>query len=318
MEKNTGKTECLNYIIKNLKDYNKKIAVTSIGVDGENIDIVSETPKPEIEIYPGVIFITSEKHYHLKRITAEILDVSHRTTSLGRLVTAEARDYGKLIFSGPSQTFWLKEIIEENNKRGVDIFIVDGALSRKSSASPSITESMILTTGAALSHDINLIIKKTSYLVKLIRIKEYITPLKQNLLEKESGLYIISKNKEVIDTGISSGLLVNSIPKSFFEHAEVFFVSGILTDKFLENFRINTVSKKIPILVKDFTKIFVNQDRYNSFIKTGGEIMVLLKPELITVCVNPVSPFGYKLDSTFLVEKLSNEIHIPVYDIKKI
>ena len=41
MEKNTGKTECLNYIIKNLPLEGLTVAVTSIGVDGETTDIVT-------------------------------------------------------------------------------------------------------------------------------------------------------------------------------------------------------------------------------------------------------------------------------------
>ena len=41
LEKNVGKTECLNYILYRLPLEKIKVAVTSIGIDGENKDQVT-------------------------------------------------------------------------------------------------------------------------------------------------------------------------------------------------------------------------------------------------------------------------------------
>lgn len=60
LEKNTGKTECLNYILRQVKDSGKTIALTSIGTDGEKRDQVCQTAKPEIEVFEGMLFVTSE------------------------------------------------------------------------------------------------------------------------------------------------------------------------------------------------------------------------------------------------------------------
>ena len=46
--KNTGKTECLRYVMDRLYQRQKVVAVTSIGIDGEGVDRVTATPKPEI------------------------------------------------------------------------------------------------------------------------------------------------------------------------------------------------------------------------------------------------------------------------------
>ncbi|HNW48174.1 MAG TPA: hypothetical protein PKK88_00500, partial [Bacteroidales bacterium] len=47
LEKNTGKTECLNYLIKRLPLDIMTVAVSSIGVDGERRDQVTRSSKPE-------------------------------------------------------------------------------------------------------------------------------------------------------------------------------------------------------------------------------------------------------------------------------
>ncbi|MBR6918846.1 MAG: hypothetical protein IKN37_00740, partial [Bacteroidales bacterium] len=101
MEKNTGKTECLNHILAHYPS-GRVIAVTSIGVDGERSDRVTETPKPEIFLREGVIFSTSETHYRQRRLDAEILGFSNEGTSLGRIVIARTRCPGKVMLSGPS------------------------------------------------------------------------------------------------------------------------------------------------------------------------------------------------------------------------
>ena len=62
LEKNTGKTECLNYILKRVP-FDKKVGVSSIGIDGEYKDQVTFGSKPEIFLREGMLFTTSEKHY---------------------------------------------------------------------------------------------------------------------------------------------------------------------------------------------------------------------------------------------------------------
>ena len=69
------------------------------------------------------------------------------------------------------------------------------------------------------------------------------------------------------------------------------------------------------IVVKDFTKLFISQLTYNNFLNSGGVLSVLVKTKLIAICVNPVSPTGYTLNSQMLREELSYKTGLPVYDI---
>ena len=54
LEKNTGKTECLKYVLDRMPVQSKRIAVTSIGIDGETVDQVTRTQKPEIVLREGM------------------------------------------------------------------------------------------------------------------------------------------------------------------------------------------------------------------------------------------------------------------------
>ena len=73
MAKNCGKTVVLNHILSGLHG-KTRLAVTSIGVDGEKTDAITATAKPEIMLGEGMLFATSEGYYNQRRIVSEIID----------------------------------------------------------------------------------------------------------------------------------------------------------------------------------------------------------------------------------------------------
>jgi len=318
MEKNTGKTECLNYLITQLNKRNIPLAVSSIGVDGETTDRITQTVKPEIILQSGNIFITSEHFYRTKSLTAEILDISESRTATGRIVTAKTLLAGKVIIAGHTNTVLIKQQINKMSHWGAAITLIDGALSRKSLGSPSVTEAMILTTGAALSPNIDELLRKTAFTCKLINLPYFKTELQQSLLEQENGIWAITENA-IHNLHIASSLLLEKHRDHIFTFKcngqHILFFSGMVTDKVLNFLRNQKEIASITLLVKDFTKLFISPESYYAFIKKGGQIKVLLTTNLIAVCVNPTSPEGYRLDSQNICSKLSNLLHLPVYDI---
>jgi hypothetical protein len=102
LEKNVGKTECLNYILRRLPLHNTRVAVTSIGIDGENKDQVTSTKKPEIYLREGMFLSTAESHYHERRLVSELIEITNERSSLSRIVTARVVVGGKALISEPS------------------------------------------------------------------------------------------------------------------------------------------------------------------------------------------------------------------------
>jgi hypothetical protein len=318
LEKNTGKTECLNYILKRLKNSEKQIAVTSIGVDGEEVDRLYNNTKPEITLYDGMVFITSEKHYREKQLTAEIIDISSRKTALGRLVTARVQSSGKTLLSGPSDTISLQKIVQTMKERHIDLTLVDGALSRLSLASPAITDAMILTTGASLSENLAKLLQLTLFACKMIALEEVESCLKQQLEPIEKGIWAIDKEGEIHDLDIPSVFGMGERIGDIFKYGNTVFVSGAISDNLLNNLRIQPQSKGMTLIIKDFSKAFLSEDAYKAFVNRGGVIKVLRKTKLIAVCVNPVSPSGRRFDSDELQQKMEEILNIPVYDVRNL
>ena len=316
LQKNTGKTECLKYVLARLPLEQKRVAVTSIGIDGETTDQVTRTQKPEIVLREGMYFGTSEAHYRQRRLVSELIDVSDESTSLGRVVTARALTQGKILLSGPSSTLGLQRWMHDMRRHKIDLAIVDGALSRLSLASPAVSQSMILATGAAYSINMSQLIQRTAFVVDLINLDltsgsniALLTPL-------ESGMWWIDTDGQLHEMSMVTSLS-QQVEFQGMENCSTLYVAGALVDAFLEKVRKNKNLKQVELVVRDFTKIFVTPQQLRLFEKMGGTIRVLQKSKLIAVTVNPTSPSGYVLDSDVLCDKLSQAINLPVYDLLK-
>lgn len=314
MAKNTGKTVNLNYILEQLRTTDKVVAVTTIGLDGEKTDQVTLTEKPEITLAPGTYFVTSEYHYRQRQLLSEICDVSGEMTSLGRLVTARVLQEGKVILSGPSSTPRVRELIDRLSQHGVDLTIVDGALSRKSHASPAVTDGLILNTGAAIAADFNSIVTKTKFVYQLTQLPEYVCENSEELFSYDSGIYAL-EGDSVFRLPIASPLLFTKCKEQLFSHGNTLYVSGIVTDNMLDYLRMQPNVKDVVLVVKDFTKVFVTPYVMQGYLQKGGRLMVLKRPNLLALCVNPTSPTGFRVDSIQLQEALRSFAQVPVYDV---
>lgn len=314
MAKNTGKTVTLNYLLGHLRERGVRVAVTSIGIDGEKTDQVTQTEKPEIELYEGTLFVTSEYHYRQRLLLSEIVDLSDESTSLGRLVTARVLQSGKVILSGPATTGGVRRVLDRMGEYGVNLTIVDGALSRKSHAAPTVTDGLILSTGAAIAPDLNTIVKKTSELHDLMQLPSYETDKADELLQVENGIFALEDGNPV-SLNIPSSLLSDKYKTELFSHGNQLFISGILTDMMLNFLKMQPEAKGCAVVVKDFTKIFVTPMTLRLFQSKGGKLYVLKRPNLIAVTVNPVAPSGFSVPSDVLVEAMERVFEVPVYDV---
>lgn len=316
LEKNTGKTVCLNYILHRMNQLGVHVGVTSIGVDGEQVDSVFATAKPEITLYRGTHFITSEKHYLIRQAVSRLVAVDDQRTSLGPLVTAEVLIQGKALLSGAATTAVLKRQIQSLDSMGVDISIVDGALSRLSLASPTVTDCMILATGAAVSANVKQLIAKTRHLYQLICLDEVDEALRNRLSIIESGIWAIDSEGGIHDLEIASVFLIDRSEKDILRFGTTLFAAGAISDRLLKI--LSAKGKDITLIARDFTKIFITPEVYVDYIRRGNRLMVLQRSKLIAITLNPTSPQGFLLDSKSTCDALSDALQTPVYDVKKI
>ena len=292
MAKNVGKTTTLNYLIDGASRSKTRLALTSIGRDGESTDVVTGTQKPRIFVQKGTMIATAEALLGLCDITKEILFATEINTPLGRIIIVRALSAGFVQLGGPSITSQMSKLLLLFEDLGADKVIVDGALNRKTLASPSVTEATILCTGASLDANLHTVIHETQHLVSLLTLPKLED--KEILAELE-----YAKDQKVI------------------KQRNYIYIRGAVSDAFINNLiSSGTHLKGVYLIAEDASKIFIKPDTYKKLMLKKAILAVMNPIHLIGLTVNPKSPYNVDFDATEFLEKLREAVHIPVYDVK--
>lgn len=317
MEKNVGKTTVLNYILEKGRD-EFTFGLTSIGWDGEDRDTVTFTDKPGIYIEKGMITATARRCLLKSDATLEILESTGINTPMGEVIISKALSCGNIELAGPSITKDVSMVCARLLDMGATTVIVDGALGRKTSASPFVTEGAILSTGASLSNDMDRVVEETAYMASLLSIKK---EEDENIINTCLNIFETSRAGVIYGDGSFKTV---KIPTSLDASKEIIkytgydtryvVVKGIVTDKLLNGLS-GTLVKDMTLLVEDGTRIFADREALYRFEKKGWRIKAVKGINLICITANPMSPSGYEFDRQIFLEKLGEHIKLPVYDV---
>lgn len=321
MAKNTGKTVTLNHLIEEAIEENITIGITSIGRDGESVDLVTETEKPKVFVEENTIVATTTDVLPLGDAKVELIKVTDFRTPLGAIVIGRVKDSGYIQIAGPQRVKEAKEISQIMLQLGAEFVIIDGALDRMSSAAPSVSEGTILSTGATLSRDMNKVIEETLHAVTLFKLPEVEDESTRCIIEEimESGRVstIDSEGKITpikVKTALSCG---NIIGDHIGKNTEYVVLPGSLVKNTIEDMiRTTKRYKDVTLVVKDGTKIFIQPRDWLRFKKYGIVVKVLNSINLVAITTNPYAPQGYFFNPSEFQDKMRNYVKdVPVLDV---
>ncbi|MCB2294785.1 hypothetical protein LGK95_14895 [Clostridium algoriphilum] len=319
MSKNVGKTTTLNHILRQARG-KIILGLTSIGRDGEQMDVVTDTEKPKIYIEKGTIIATAKQCLLNSDITREILKTTGFNTPMGEIIICRAISDGYVELGGPSQNSYMTLICNELKRFGSNLVIVDGAISRKTFASPSITKATILSTGAAMSKSMVKVVDETSHIVELLSLKNEedlsILKLASDVFKiGKIGIICIDNSIKMLDVVTALGsakVIVDVIDKN----TSYVVIKGVVTDKLLEDIMTSTNKYKgVIFLVEDGTKLFLSRETFYKFKNRGGIIKTINPINIVCVTANPRSPYGYEFDKNRFSHELRKKLNVPVFDV---
>jgi hypothetical protein len=319
MNKNVGKTTTLNHILREARG-GIPLGLTSIGRDGEELDVVTAMEKPKIYIEKGTIIATAKQCLLNSDFTREILKTTGFNTPMGEVIICRALSDGYVDLCGPSVNSYMLEICDELKRFGSKLVIVDGALSRKTFASPSITNATILSTGAALSRSMVKVIEETNHAVELLSLENEddmaVVKLANEVLQK-GRIGIIRRNHTIKMLNVNTALGASrEIVEFLDENTSFVVIKGVVSDKLLEDIMASTKQYKgVTFLIEDGTKAFLTREILYKFKKLGGIIKAINKINIICVTANPKSPYGYEFDKNKFLDGLKNYLKVPVFDV---
>ncbi|MCI8645923.1 MAG: hypothetical protein HFE76_03770 [Firmicutes bacterium] len=317
MAKNAGKTTALNYLIEEAMDEGMVLGITSTGRDGESTDLVTGTEKPKVFLDTDTIVSVPDQLYELAEAGLEILRMTPYKTSIGKLMLCRVADSGYVQIAGPVITAEHKDMCREMLELGAELILIDGAIDRKSIASPETSDAIILATGAVLSRNMNKVVEETLHLVETYRLPCLAEEKKQLLapgLDKEKILIAEGGRLRELDlkTGLGAGRYLDA---EIGPDTELIYIPGAFTKSVVSDIH-PAKRKQVTFVLKDPTRIFIDAAVWQQLKKRGMKVEVLQNIKVAAVTVNPYAPAGYGFEHNALLSAMQKAIpDIPVLDV---
>lgn len=309
--KNTGKTTTLLTLYNFLIQRQKKVLITGIGYDGEEIDNITFLPKPRIKVKAGTLVATSDTLINHYKISHKFIVPTSLRNSLGEIVFVEVADDSMVTIAGPTTRSGLMKIFESKVSHQSDYILVDGSINRLSPL--ELVDYLIFTTGFARTENLDQLALETKFIYDCFNIVKLDLPSNSEIL--------------TIKNLLNSDSLKIIVPK--LSNNNTLRIKGIISGKVLIEL-LEMCENNIRIILDSpltfiYSFSYENFDYLTSIIEKKNLIIGFNnKPELLCLTVNPSFPkfdgTVYKLESKsseFMKSKIKEVVNLPVYDVMK-
>lgn len=320
MAKNAGKTTALNYLIEEAIDEGIVLGVTSTGRDGESQDLVTGTEKPRVYLEEDMLVAVPTLLYDLADAGLEVVKKTKYSTAIGELLICRVKDAGYVQVAGPVINAEQKLLCRDMMELGCSLILIDGAIDRKSIASPETSDAIILSTGAVLSRKMNKVVEETAHVVNLYRTPELEEGIIRDVITQnnfDDKIMLVNEDGKIRKLNLITGLgAAKEINGAIDEDTRYIYIPGAFTNSVISDISLKNL-KQVQFVLKDPTKIFVNAMDWGLFRKKGFRVSVLKNIEIAAITVNPWAPAGYTFDNRFLLEEMQKAIpDIPIIDVR--
>lgn len=322
--KNTGKTTTMKVVMDGAYAQGLRVALTSIGYDGELADHVTGLPKPRIYAENGTLVAIAERCAKESGADIEILKRTDMDTALGKVVIGRVRKPGLLLLAGPTKSSEIRRANEMLEEVGCDLILVDGALNR---IAPMVeTDGIIMATGASRKADIELLAQETANISSIYELPVYEPAAGAGFAEKV-GAGAILESTSLLDEDTAERLLERIQPG-----IEAVAIKGIIGSDAFEALLEKGGQKLqgVTFVFQDPIKILVSglpmdlQRWLKGLEDMGAKVAVLRQVKLKLITINPFYPrYRYSthdyeaayVDKVKLKERFLELVKAPVVNV---
>jgi hypothetical protein len=327
LAKNTGKTETLAALLRELAAQGRRVGVTSVGRDGEERDVIdSRIAKPRVRLAAGSLVATTAGLLRASAIPHELLEETDVRTPLGRVLIARLDGAGAVEVAGPSAAADVRAVSDAMLAHGAEQVLIDGAVDRRVASSPAVADGLVIATGAVLDRDIEQVVARTREAIELMRLPRVAesSPVARalrslaadgtSLLLGEEGAPAVLAPRFVLTADAEQ--IARALDES--PDAGWLLVAGALPDAFLQGLLhpLRHRRRELTLVVSDPTKVFLGKrgpawyERQGIFLRALGAIA----PQGLTV--NPLAPESHRFASAELRARLTDAIPgLPIFDV---
>jgi hypothetical protein len=321
LAKNTGKTVALGAILSELSSEGRSVGVTSVGRDGEEHDVIdSRIEKPPIHLRAGSLVASTDSLLRAAAVPFELLAQTAIRTPLGTVQIVRLLEAAAIEVAGPSAAQDVRAVSDAMLELGAEQVLIDGAIDRRAASSPAVSDGIVMSTGAALSDDIEEVVSQTRAAVDLVNLPEVVDPQPGELLRANAdGLLIDRLGEQVkLPRGFALSATEQEIGQLLREHPQPrrLLIAGALCEPLLEGLAKALRGAPLDVVVADTTKVFLTRRPLGWYRRHALNIQALQRVNLIAITVNPLAPGAHRFDSAELLGLLGQAIPgVPLLDV---
>lgn len=327
LSKNAGKTTCLNHIAAAWQEsgQTRPLALTSIGRDGESEDVLSGYEKPRIYVPKGTLIASAEGALQNSDALLEILELSRIRTALGEVIVCRALSDGYVELAGPSVTDEISNVESLMRQHEPQcLFIIDGALSRRSQAGSGMSEAAILCVSAETSTDPEILAEVTNFALNLLQTPTLpeatanILAQAINTHPKKRTIMLNGKLPNFSVSTLDTPLLVGygkDIANALLPDTRFLYTRGAMTDQVLQELLSEANFANLTLVVEDGTRLFIEPGIVKKLRARNVDLAVRNLLDVRLVCLNPTRADGQCLDAQPYLAEMRKKLQIPVVDL---
>jgi len=283
ISKNSGKTTLLNSILR--ESPNLAWGVFSTGSDGEEMDRLFKTPKPQVYLPPGALFCCDAQTLDQCGSGVELLKSEIYTGR--KLYIAKAMIPLATQITGPSTVQKQMHMVLTMRSLGAKKILIDGSLDRKSIALEDDVDAILLLIGASFGKLDEIIGEiQRLLLLKSIPVSSRSKYIKDNFPNAEETLI------ERGDTWYKSGLksLINhekALKELLDDDVSALYIPTSITDNIYDKVIGNIMDLKPELIVRHPECLKLSKDRLDTLLH-----------KVSVRCLIPFKIIAFALNST--------------------
>ena len=308
--KNAGKTTVLNALVQALPDV--PLGLSSIGLDGEDLDTVSFLPKPRIQLPPGSLAATAADCLQEATAACEVLEDTGIRTALGNILILRVTGAGNLLLGGPSTTRGMDLALKALARHGAQKLLIDGAFSRQSHAMAG--EALVYVVGAHQSPLMDRVVDSAALALQVFDLPA--ADPRHQFLKDQGQAGWLDPEGVFHPLGFASVLgqaegLLSRLPRE----AAWLYVPGALDGALVKVLVKARHEARFDLIIQSPLSLVMPDEQLKKLFLLKRDIRVLSPLKVAFVAFNPISPAGHAFDSADFRRALARKTRLPLINV---
>lgn len=296
--KNVGKTTTLNWLLERFEGH-ETLAITSVGRDGEPVDMVTERPKPRIIPPVGTLVATARATVARSEAKLEKVFSTPFRTALGPVDIYRVLSKGKVEVAGPVAAYQAAELASMLSEH-VTRVLIDGAIDRRASA--AISDGIVLATGMALDPDPEEVYRQTLAHCRMLALPPL--PFLPDLPAKAG--FLVGEQFTPWE-----GSALDRVDWTIPAEADTILLGGALTEGLAKKI---LAHGPLRVVVPNGTHLVMGPPLFEEMEKRGIRFFARTPMQLAAVTLNPTSPHDAGAPPDAFLARM-RALPVPVFDL---